>query len=191
MIASIRGRILQKKPDHVVVECGGLGYHINVPLRLLGNLPEVDGEIFLYTYTHVREDALQLFGFQSEDEKKIFITLINISGIGPKIAMSILSTFRPQELQQALDKEDVTMLCRIPGLGKKTAQRLILELREKLPKAEDKADVVYNDTLSALINLGYKKADALLAIENAYKEGHNTLETVLKESLRQLSGKLL
>lgn len=190
MIASIRGLLLYKKPDYVVIECNGIGYHVNVPVRLLSNLPEIGVEVFLYIYTHVREDAIQLFGFQSEDEKKIFIALINISGIGPKIAMSILSTFKPSDLQVALDKEDIAMLCRIPGLGKKTAQRLILELREKLPKSEERTDAVYDDTLSALINLGYKKADAILAIEKAYKSGHTTLESLLKDALRHLSGNL-
>ncbi|MCX8069333.1 MAG: Holliday junction branch migration protein RuvA [Thermodesulfovibrionales bacterium] len=190
MIASIKGLLLYKKPDHVIIECNGIGYHVNVPISLLSNLPDKGSEVFLHIYTYVREDAIQLYGFQSDEEKKIFIALINISGIGPKIAMSILSTFKPSDLQIALDKEDVATLCRIPGLGKKTAQRLILELRERLPKSEEKTDAVYDDTLSALINLGYKKADAILAIEKAYKSGNLTLESLLKNSLRHLSGNL-
>ncbi len=187
MIASLRGRLISKRPDHLVVECSGVGYHVNVPVGLLSNISDTGGEIFLYVYTHVREEAIQLFGFQSEDEKKVFTALINVSGIGPKIAMGILSTYTPAELQRALDNEDVAMLCRIPGLGKKTAQRLILELREKLPRSEDKADALFEDTLSALINLGYKRAEALEALERAYKEGHKTIEALLKDALRHLT----
>jgi Holliday junction DNA helicase RuvA len=187
MIASLRGRLISKRPDHVVIECAGVGYHVNVPVGVLSNISDVGGEVFLHIYTHVREDALQLFGFKSEDEKRVFTALINVSGIGPKIAISILSTYTPAELQRALDNEDVAMLCRIPGLGKKTAQRLILELREKLPKSEDKSDALFDDTLSALLNLGYRRAEALEALERAYRAGHKTIETLIKDALRHLT----
>lgn len=187
MIASLRGALISKRPDHLVVECSGVGYHVNVPVSLLSAIDDTKKEVFLHVYTYVREDSIQLFGFQSEDEKRLFTALLSVSGIGPKIAMSILSTFQPAELHSALDNEDIAMLCRIPGLGKKTAQRLVLELRERLPRTEEKTDAVYNDTLSALVNLGYKKADALAALERAHKSGHTTIEGMLKEALRYLT----
>jgi Holliday junction DNA helicase RuvA len=124
-------------------------------LNVLADLPE-RGRKSSSIYTHVREDALQLFGFTSEDEKKIFMVLLGISGIGPKMALNVLSGLSHEEFHNAIDTEDVAMLCRIPGLGKKTAQRLILELREKLPSATGKKDRIFEDTLSAL-QPGYKK----------------------------------
>ncbi len=187
MIATLRGRLLLKRPDHLIVECAGVGYHVNVPVSLLSSISDEDRDVFLFVHTHIREDAFQLYGFQSDEEKRVFIALISVTGIGPKIAMSILSTFQPAELQRALDNEDIALLCRIPGLGKKTAQRLILELREKLPKAEEKTDAAFNDTLSALINLGYKKAEALDALERASKAGHHTIESLIKEALKHLT----
>ncbi|MDH4233447.1 MAG: Holliday junction branch migration protein RuvA, partial [Nitrospirota bacterium] len=128
MIGSLRGTVLARRPDNVIIEINGIGYQVNVPLNILANLPEEGKEVFLHIYTHVREDALQLFGFTSEDEKKIFTVLLGISGIGPKMALNVLSGLSYAEFLNAIDTEDVAMLCRIPGLGKKTAHRLILEL---------------------------------------------------------------
>ena len=188
MIGSLRGIVLVRKPDNAIIDVNGVGYQVSLPLNVLADLPGEGKEVFLHIYTHVREDALQLFGFTSEDEKKIFMVLLGISGIGPKMALNILSGLSHEEFLNAIDTEDVAMLCRIPGLGKKTAQRLILELREKLPSATGIKDRIFEDTLSALINLGYKRNVAEEFLEKAYKQGFNDIEGLLKETLKQLTG---
>jgi Holliday junction DNA helicase RuvA len=187
MIASLRGKLISKRPDGLVIEVGGVGYHVNVPLTLLSNLPNEKEDIFLHIYTYVREDAIQLYGFQTEDEKKIFLILLNISGIGPRIALNILSTIPPDKFHKAIDTEDVAFLCRVPGLGKKTAHRIILELKEKLPSIKDKKDDIFEDTLSALINLGYKSNVALEALQKASRNGYRDIEGLLKEALKNLA----
>lgn len=187
MIASLKGKVLSKKPDNVIVDVNGVGYQVNLPVSVLANLPEEGRDVFLHIYTHVREDSLQLFGFLSEEEKRIFITLLGISGVGPKMALNILSGISHDDFLIAIEKEDVAMLCRIPGLGKKTAHRLILELREKLPSALTIKDKLFDDTLSALINLGYKKPVAQQHLEKVYKQGFKNIESLLKEALKQLA----
>lgn len=188
MIASLRGNLISKKTDYLIVEVGGVGYHVNVPLTLLSNLPDEHKDIFLFVYTHVREDAIQLYGFQTDDDKRIFTTLLGISGIGPKVALNILSTIPSDKFHTAVDSENVDVLCKVPGLGKKTAHRLILELRGKLPSIkEEKTDAVYDDTLSALVNLGYKKNIAQEALEKASKNGYRDIEGLLKEALKYLT----
>jgi Holliday junction DNA helicase RuvA len=188
MIASLTGRITSRKPDNVIIDVNGIGYQINVSLHTLSSLPPEGNEVFLSIYTHVREDAIQLYGFTSEDEKKIFITLLGISGIGPKMGLTILSGISHDDFLSSIENEDVAMLCRVPGLGKKTAQRLILELREKLPAAKGVRDKLYEDTLSALVNLGYKKSIAQQSIEKVYKKDFNDIESLLRETLKQLTG---
>lgn len=187
MIASLRGRLISKKPDNLIVDVGGVGYSVHVPLTLLSSLPDEGREVFLHVHTHVREDAFLLYGFQTDDEKRIFTTLIGISGIGPKVALNILSTIPPDNFHNAINSEDVDVLCRVPGLGKKTAHRLILELRGKLPSIKEKKDTVYDDTLSALVNLGYKKNIAQEALDKAYDGGHRDIESLLKEALKYLT----
>lgn len=187
MIGSLRGKLISKRPDNIIIETGGVGYQVMVPINLLSTLPEEGEEVFLHIYTHVREDSLQLYGFISDEEKRVFMTLLGITGIGPKMALNILSGFTVRDFMRAIDNEDVALLCRIPGLGKKTAHRLILELREKLLIKEAR-DRVYDDTLSALVNLGYKKTEAIHALEKAYKSGYTQVEDLLKEALRHLTG---
>ncbi|MBI5212806.1 MAG: Holliday junction branch migration protein RuvA [Nitrospirae bacterium] len=187
MIASLRGRLISKKPDYLIVEVGGVGYHVNVPVTLLSDLPDEHKDVFLFVYTHVREDAIQLYGFQTDDDKRIFTTLLGISGIGPKVALNILSTISPDNFYNAINSEDVDMLCKAPGLGKKTAHRLILELRGKLPSLKEKKNMLYDDTLSALVNLGYKKNIAQEVLEKAYDSGHRDIESLLKEALKYLT----
>ncbi|MBF0506925.1 MAG: Holliday junction branch migration protein RuvA [Nitrospirae bacterium] len=189
MIASLRGKLLSKKPDNLIVDVQGVGYSVQVPLTLISSLPAEQSEIFLYIHTHVREDALQLYGFQAEEEKRIFTTLIGISGIGPKTALNLLSTIPPEKFYAAINDEDVDVLCRVPGLGKKTAHRLILELKEKLPSFREKKNTVYDDTLSALVNLGYKKNLAQDALEKASAgtPGMNDIESLLREALKYLT----
>lgn len=188
MIASLNGKLISKRPDNVIIDVNGVGYHVHVPLNILSDLPAEGEDMFLYIYTHVREDSLQLFGFDSEDGKKIFTTLIGITGIGPKMALNIISGLSHDDFLNSIEKEDVAMLCRIPGLGKKTAHRLILELREKLPASSGVKDRLYEDTLSALMNLGYKKNNAQPFLEKAYKKGFKDIEGLLRETLKELTG---
>lgn len=187
VIASLRGKLISKEPENLIVDVGGVGYSIQVPLTLFSSLPEENRDVFLYIHTHVREDAIQLYGFQTADEKRIFTTLIGISGIGPKVALNILSTIPPDNFHNAINSEDVDILCRVPGLGKKTAHRLILELKGKLPSIKEKKDTIYDDTLSALVNLGYKKNIAQEALNKAYDGGHRDIESLLKEALKYLT----
>jgi len=191
MIGSLRGKLISKRPESVIIEVGGVGYQVNIPLSILSTLPEVEKDVFLHIYTHMREGALQLYGFRSEDERKTFITLLGITGIGPKIALNILSGISHTDLLHAIEAEDVALLCRIPGLGKKTAHRLILELKEKIPPAEEIRDRIFEDTLSALINLGYKRSVAQESLEKAYKKGYNDIEGLLKKALKYLTGDMI
>ncbi len=188
MIGSLRGKILSRKPDSLLLDVNGVGYSVIVTIPTVANLPADGREVFLHIHTHVREDALLLFGFESEDEKRIFLVLINISGIGPKVALNILSGMPYNDFLRAIENEDIPMLCRIPGLGKKTAGRLILELREKLPASEGIRDKLFEDTLSALVNLGYKRNMALQYLDQTYRKGFTDLESLLKETLKLLTG---
>ncbi|HYQ48407.1 MAG TPA: Holliday junction branch migration protein RuvA [Thermodesulfovibrionales bacterium] len=189
MIGSLRGRLISKRPDNILIEAYGVGYQVQVPLNILARMPNEGQDVFLHIHTYVREDALQLYGFQSEEEKKIFTTLLGITGIGPKMALNVLSGLSLDEFLTALESEDVAMLCRIPGLGKKTAHRLILELREKLPSVSGSKDRVFDDALSALINLGYKKNIAQGFLEEAYRQGQADIETLIRDTLKLMSEK--
>lgn len=189
MIALLRGIIHSKRPDGLVVEVGGVGYHVSVPLCSLYSIPEPGAEVFLHTYTHVREDVLQLYGFLTEEERKVFVALLKVNGIGPKLGLAILSGMPVQRFMDAVMNEDVDHLATIPGLGKKTASRLILEIKEKLPEASgDLAGPVKGDAVSALVNLGYKKAVSGQAVDRAMKGGAETMEDIIRESLRALTG---
>jgi Holliday junction DNA helicase RuvA len=188
MIGSLKGNIISRKPDNVLIDVNGVGYHVSVPLNILSNLPPEGHDVFLYIYTYVREDSIQLFGFSTESERKVFVTLLGISGVGPKMALSIISGISYNDFLNAIGREDVAMLCRIPGLGKKTAHRLILELREKLPSPDGSRDRVFDDTLSALMNLGYKKSLAMECLEKTRKRGFTDIETLLRETLKELTG---
>lgn len=189
MIALLRGTIHSKRPDGLVVEVGGVGYHVSIPLCSLCSIPGPGEEVFLHTYTHVREDALQLYGFLTEEERKVFVSLLRISGIGPKLGLAILSGMPVQSFLHAVMHEDVELLSSIPGLGKKTASRLILEMKEKLPDTEgDSAGPVKGDAVSALVNLGYKKAVSAKAVDAAMKKGADSMETVIREALKVLTG---
>jgi Holliday junction DNA helicase RuvA len=189
MIGSIRGILLSRAPGSVIVEAAGVGYELAVPTGTLSDLPGLGQEVFLHVYTSVREDAIQLFGFGSEEEKRVFITLLGVSGIGPKVALNVISGIPYEEFLRAVDSEDVALLSKTPGLGKKTAGRIVLELRGKLPKEGGPVDGVYADTLSALINLGYGKSEARESIEMARRKGFvDDVEGLLRESLKCLTG---
>lgn len=187
MIGSLRGKVLSKKPDGAIIEANGVGYHVQMSLNSLSSLPPVGDTVFLYIHTHVRDDAILLFGFLSEEEKKIFTTLLGVTGVGPKLALNVLSGLPVEKFLAAIETENTAVLSKIPGVGKKTANRLILELREKLPSSSGKKDLVYEDVLSALINLGYKKNVAAEALDKVYQQSGKDIETLLRESLQYLT----
>lgn len=182
MIAHLRGIILEKHPNQVIVEAGGVGYDVIVPVSTFTHLPGAGEEVRLRIYTHVREDALQLFGFGSADEKNLFEKLISVSGVGPTLGIKILSgSATPSDLILAIRTGQLEKLVRIPGIGKKTAERLVLELRDKMPApagdepraAEVPAalSAVEEDVLSALLNLGSNRTAAETAIRKAKAAG--------------------
>ncbi|MEJ2313236.1 MAG: Holliday junction branch migration protein RuvA [Nitrospirota bacterium] len=189
MIGSVRGRLIVKRPDEVVVEAAGVGYQVLVGAKTLSELPDEGREVFLHIYTHLKDDAIELFGFATDDEKRVFKTLLGVSGIGPRVALSIVSSLPHDDFLKAVESEDIALLTKVPGLGKKTAHRLVLELRGKLPRKEQPRDRAFEDTVSALVNLGYKKSDALGAVEKAYNKGHAEIEALIRESLKVLTGK--
>jgi len=199
VIGRIRGTLLQKLPGRLVVDVGGVGYDIQIPLSTFYELPDDGGKVDLLIHTHVREDALQLFGFGTPLEKLLFERLITVSGIGPRLAVTILSGTPPDELVAALSEARLERLTRIPGVGRKTAERLILELRDKMlelklgpvaPAAPlAPADSVRDDLVSALVNLGYRKSDAETSADKALAaepEGDRRLENALRKALRGL-----
>jgi holliday junction DNA helicase RuvA len=200
MIAHIQGFLHFKSPEYLVIDVDGIGYQVHVPLSTFYDLPQVGSTVSLHIHTHVREDALQLYGFRSPEEKAIFVRLISISGIGPRLAVNILSGISPAELVESLSQNNLARLISIPGVGRKTAERIMVELRDKVSSLVPSHDVtvpvktaadeaVIEDALSALLNLGYKKGVAQRAVENARQrlEGEITLESLLKESLRALA----
>jgi Holliday junction DNA helicase RuvA len=186
VIGLIRGRVVRKSPECLIVDVGGVGYEVTVPVRLLAEISESE-EVTLLVHTHVREDALVLYGFGDEREKRVFRTLLNVTGVGPKLALNILSGGPVDDFLRAVDAEDTALLTRLPGVGKKTAERIIFELREKLPADTPDKDSVYGDALSALVNLGYRKTDARSALDSVYKQGDGDIETLLKEALKILN----
>jgi Holliday junction DNA helicase RuvA len=198
MIAQIRGRLIHKEPGSVVVEANGLGYRVFVSLTTFYELPELELAVTLHTYTHVRQDALHLFGFSTPLEKELFQILIGVTGVGPKLALNILSGITPGELLQSLDQRDLNRLQSVPGIGRKMAERLVVDLQEKARKIGTRmalqpalprpTDGLAEDVVSALLNLGYKKAQAEKAVEIAFHQAPDlTLEKALKESLRILA----
>ena len=179
MIAHIRGKLLYKVPNYVVVDCGGIGYELTISVATYTELPDVGAEAVLHVHTHVREDALQLYGFFEVTEKLLFEKLLTISGIGPKLAIVVLSGISAERLVGAIRGGDSATLTKIPGIGKKTAERVILELKDKLdglagytPAADAPVSLgaVADDVLSALVNLGYPRAIAHKAVVSAAKD---------------------
>ena len=196
MIALLTGQIVFKSIDHVIVEVGGVGYRLFIPLSSFYSLPE-QGTARFFVHTHVREDALLLYGFCTPEEKELFLLLLSVSGVGPKLALNILSHSPVSGLQEALADGDVKRLSSLPGIGKKTAERLILELKEKVDKlatpprskatvAAGKTATSFDDALSALINLGYKESQARKVLETLEIPPGTTLEQVLKGALKLL-----
>lgn len=206
MIASLKGELLQKTPDKLIVDVNGVGYEANISLSCHDRLPEAGREIFLYIQTNVREDAITLFGFLDIEEKEMFLLLTSVSGVGPKSAMGILSGIRPVELARAISTKDITRLTSAPGVGKKTAARLCVELKDKVGFAVGEDDMNGEiitasrddegpaaDVISALINLGYpsvKAQQALAAVStrrSAEEIAGMRVEDLLRETLRSLA----
>jgi len=196
MIALLRGTLAYKSSDHVIIDVGGVGYRLFIPLSTFYSLPET-GDVSLFTHTHVREDALLLYGFLSMEEKELFGILISISGIGPKLAVNILSHIPAKDLKRAIASGDIKRLSSLPGIGKKTAERLVLELKDKvgpihdLPEADEvqsntSGGDISNDVISALINLGYKENQARKVLESMELAPDLTMEEALKGALKVL-----
>jgi holliday junction DNA helicase RuvA len=183
MIAYLRGTLLEKHPNQVIVDAGGVGYDVLIPVSTFSALPESGSEVRLRIYTHVREDTLALYGFQTAEEKTIFEKLISISGIGPKLAITVLSGLATANLIAAIRNGEVAQLVRIPGVGKKTAERIVLELKDKVeglvpPGAAGPVDrpasalnAIEQDVLSALMNLGCHRAAADASVRKAKEAG--------------------
>lgn len=199
MIAFLEGRLLSKSPEGIIILAQGIGYQVAVPLSSFYDLPSVEQAVRLYIYTHVRQDTFQLFGFMTPQEKEIFLLLIGVSGIGPKVALNILSGISVQDFGQALLMEDSARIQRIPGVGKKTAERIVLELKDKIKKISSgplpalvrsvEEGIPFEDAVSALVNLGYPRAVAEKTLERIKNEtdGPISLEDLLRKALKSLS----
>jgi len=205
MIAYLSGKLLEKQATSVIIEVGGVGYEVTIPLSTFYELGEEGADVTLRIYTHVREDALQLFGFKSEREKQLYLKLISVQGIGAKSGISMLSGMSAEEIVTAIRTDNLARLTSIPGVGRKTAERLVIELRDKLneftaqsaleraasgtsAQAEAPADAVYDDALSALVNLGYQRVAAEKALKQAIKDGTEiSVQKLLRKSLQLLA----
>lgn len=195
MIAHLRGKLLAKHPNQAIVETGGVGYDVTISVPTFSDLPAVGADVALHIHTHVREDAIALYGFMRSSEKVLFEKLITVSGIGPKLAITILSGMAADEMIGAIRGNDIARLTRIPGIGKKTAERMVLELRDKLPQAIPTTTVTSppvsateEDVLSALVNLGYQRAAAEKALEASMKNGKGgSFDALFRGALGALS----
>ena len=194
MIAHLRGRLFQKTPNQAIVECGGVGYDVTISVATFSSLPAEGAEVSLHIHTHVREDQLALFGFAEAAEKRLFEKLLTISGIGPKLAITVLSGISADRLVAAIRSGDHGTLTRIPGIGKKTAERVVLELKDKLDDFGAAAPATAgahhspagDDALSALVNLGYPRPVAQKAIETAIArspEASDDFETLFRAAM--------
>ena len=195
MIGRLTGRLASKAPDHVLLEVGGVGYLVHIPLSTFYDLPEQESPASLWIHTHVREDALALFGFLTEREKSLFLLLLGVTGIGPRVALTVLSGMPPADLVEALRNKDSRKLVAVPGVGKKTADRMVLELADKVANlapetpAGETAAVSADDVVSALVNLGYRRAEAERAVDAISRTGPpKDFGEFLKEALKRLTG---
>ena len=209
MIAHLSGTLLSKQATSVIVDVSGVGYEVSIPLSTFYDLEDTGSRVQLRIYTHVKEDALQLYGFKTARERELFINFISVSGIGPKLGIALLSGMSADELIACIKTNNLARLTLIPGVGKKTAERLIVDLREKMaalstaeldeqPGAAQQAaefsspDNVRSEALSGLMNLGYQRSAAEKAIDSALSEGGDiSVESVLKRSLRKLGSRLI
>ncbi len=200
MIASLTGRLAFKAPTHLILDVHGVGYEAYIPLSTYYGLPNLSESISLSVHTHVREDAIQLFGFLTSQEKDAFVLLTSVSGVGPKLALSVLSALPVSDLVSAIQSGDVEKLTTVPGIGNKSASRLVLELKDTVGKlqpglspASDSPrqgqDATFDDALSALVNLGYRPQDAREALKQVKKSNAESivLKDMIRESLKELA----
>lgn len=193
MIAHLRGKLLIKHPNQAIIDVAGVGYDVTITVPTFSDLPETGHDIALYIHTHVREDQIALFGFMRPEEKRLFEKLITVSGIGPKLAITILSGMPVGDLIGAIRGGDIARLTKVPGIGKKTAERMVLELREKLEELRAAAvtaapvSAIAEDVLSALVNLGYQRPLAEKAVEKSAADGDKTFDQVFRDSLKLLT----
>jgi Holliday junction DNA helicase RuvA len=203
LIAQLSGKLIHKQPNTIIIDIGGVGYEVTIPLSTFYGLGEVGSEAALKIHTHVREDLIQLFGFLTTLEKELFLRLTSVSGIGPKLAITMLSGLPAAELIPAIKNNDLGRLTSIPGVGRKTAERVVVELRDRIAAlsleemasaaaaqgAQAGADsMIRDDTVAALMQLGYQRAQAERAVDTALREeGDRTIQAVLKRSLKRLS----
>jgi len=193
MIAHLRGKLIAKSPNQVIVEAGGVGYELTISIPTFSEMPAQHNEVALHVYTHVREDALALFGFLRRDEKQLFEKLLSVSGIGPKLAITILSGMATGAMVAAIRGNDVAALTRIPGIGKKTAERMVLELRDKLDQfaaapTQPAASPIEEDVISALVNLGYQRTAVERALSKAVSgNGARSFDILFRDVLASVS----
>jgi Holliday junction DNA helicase RuvA len=205
MIAHLSGILLSKQANSVIVEVAGVGYQVTIPLSTFYDLEDVNSPVQLRIYTYVREDTLQLFGFRTARERELFLKIISVTGIGPKLGITLLSGMSADEMIASIRTNNLARLTLIPGIGRKTAERLIMELREKVAElssaqleeelgaqtdagGEPREDTVRADALSALLNLGYQRSAAEKAIDSALGEGGElTVESILRRTLKKLA----
>jgi len=201
MIASLTGRLAFKAPTHLALDVHGVGYEVFIPLSTFYGLPNLNDTTSLSIHTHVREDAIQLFGFLTSQEKDAFVLLTSVSGIGPKLALSVLSSLSVSDLALAIQAADLEKLATVPGIGKKSAGRIALELKDKLAKLHpgspgssglpvgDRQDATFDDALSALVNLGYRVQDAKDALRQVKKLKPDpvVLKELIRDSLKELA----
>lgn len=198
MIAHLRGHISQKQPNRIVIDVNGVGYDVSVPLSTFYGLGDEGSDIALRIHTHVREDSLALYGFATPLELDLFERLIGVSGIGPKLALAVLSGIEPRELVRAIEQADVARLTSIPGVGRKTSERIVVELKDRLPRLRPavaaagagavEPSTLRDDVLSALVNLGYHRPLSERAVDVAVKATPDgSFERTLKQALRELA----
>jgi Holliday junction DNA helicase RuvA len=205
MIAHLSGTLLAKQATSVILDVGGVGYEVTIPLSTFYDLEDLGSQIQLRIYTYVREDALQLFGFKTAREREVFLRLISVSGVGPKLGITMLSGMNADEIINSIRTNNLARLTSIPGVGKKTAERLVLDLRDKISalsspaldqgigtspdaQAAQSPDSIREDALSALLNFGYQKSSAEKALNSAMQEGGEiSVETLLRRALRSLA----
>ena len=198
MIAKLTGELIAKAPSHIILDVHGAGYEVLIPLSTYFALPELQASLSLNVFTHVREDAIQLFGFLTVSEKDSFVMLTNISGVGGKLALSVLSTLSVSDLITAIQKNDEDKLSSVPGIGKKSASRIVLELKDKIARLDSDSalctkqvlpDKIQDDAVSALVNLGYRSRDVKDIITKICRDQTTPLllDHLIREALKQLS----
>jgi Holliday junction DNA helicase RuvA len=195
MIARLRGRLLEKAPEQIVVDVGGVGYQLFVSLNSFYRLPNPGAEVDLYVHTHVREDALQLYGFLDASERALFLLLLQVATIGPRAALGVLSGLDTTDLEDAIAEGDTRRLIAVPGIGKKKADLMVLQLRDKVKVLQQSRAAAATprrggdaaEAVSALVNLGYKQHEAERAVARAEESGHGALADLIRDALRRLA----